>query len=388
MIQTHKIALCPNSDQIAWFYQQCGYAKFAYNSALSDFKVDTKLSMYDLNKRFNERKKAFDWTKAQDQRAAMYAIHNLGQAIDNWRAKRAKFPKLKKRGCKHSYTTDEQSVRMEGKRIKIPKIGWVKTFEALRFVGKIVSVTISRTAHRWFASVSVEVQDPVYECPASSEYVDWYVSNTKIKDTQVVDVENAKAVEISTHPTIGIDVGINTLATLDTGKKYENPRPLKRYERKLKREHHKLSGKVFLSQNWYKQKRKVERLHYRIACIRRDAHHKATTEIVNMAGAIAIETLKVTHLLKNRKLAKALSDAVLGGFLEKLKTKAERLGIPMIQADQFFASSKTCSNCGYQKDDLTLSDRQYQCSNCGISIDRDQNAAINLKHVAVGQTET
>ena len=392
MIKTQKIALRPNRDQVAWFYQQCGYAKFAYNSALSDFKaelsLDNFLSMYDLNKRFNQKKKASDWTQAQDQRAAMYAVHNLGQAIDNWKAKRAKFPKLKKRGCKHSYTTDEQSVRVEGKRIKLPKIGWIKTFQALRFRGKIVSVTISRTAHRWFASISVEVQDPVYECQASSEYVDWHISNTEIEDTQVVDVENTKSVEISTHPTVGVDVGINTLATLDNGIKYENPRPLKRYERKLKREQRKLSRKVFLSQNWYKQKRKVERIHYRIACIRKDTHHKATTEIVDIAGRIAIETLKVTHLLKNKKLSKALSDSALGGFLEKLRSKANALGIPIIQADTFFASSKTCSNCGHKKNDLTLLERQYHCHHCGTSIDRDVNAALNLKHVAVGYTET
>ena len=392
MIKTHKIALCPNRDQIAWFYQQCGYARFAYNNALSDFKAglsdDVFRSEIDLNNRWNQRKYEHDWVKAQDQRAGLYAIKNLGRAIDNWKEKRAGFPKFKRRGCKHAFQTDEQSVKVSSKRIKLPKIGWIKTFEALRFREKIVSVTISRTAHRWFASVSVEVRDPIYECQASSEYADWFISHTKIEDTQVVDVENTKPVEISTHPTIGIDVGINTLATLDTGKKYENPRPLKRYERKLAREQRKLSRKVFLSQNWYQQKRKVERLHYRIACIRRDAHHKATTEIVNMAGAIAIETLKVTNLLKNRKLSKALSDAALGGFLEKLKTKAETLGIPIVQADPFFASSKTCSNCGHKKNDLTLSERHYHCSKCGISIDRDQNAALNLKHVAVGHTET
>ena len=145
MIKTHKIALDPNRDQIAWFHQQRGYAKFAYNSALFDFKAELAannfLSLYDLNKRFNEKKKAYSWTQAQDQRAAKYAIDNLGRAIDNWKAKRAKFPKFKKRGCKHAYTTDEQAVRVEGKHIKLPKIGWVKTFEALRFRGKIVSVT-------------------------------------------------------------------------------------------------------------------------------------------------------------------------------------------------------------------------------------------------------
>ena len=186
---------------------------------------------------------------------------------------------------------------------------------------------------------------------------------------------------------LALDAGINSLATLDNGTQYKNPRPLKRYERKLKREQRKLSRKVFQSNTWYKQKRTVEKLHCRIACIREDSHHKATTEIVNSASSIGIETLKVTNLLKNRKLAKALSDSALGGFLEELKTKAETLGIPIVQAPQFFASSKTCSSCGHKKEDLSLSDRQYHCSSCGYTEDRDVNAAINLKNLAVGHTE-
>ncbi len=162
------------------------------------------------------------------------------------------------------------------------------------------------------------------------------------------------------------------------------PGPLKRYERKLKREQRKLSRKVLKSKNWFKQKHKVERIHYRIACIRNDAHHKATTDIVNRASGIAVETLKVTNMLKNRKLAKTLADSALGGFLQKLRTKADALGIPVTEASQFFASSKTCSSCGYKKEDLTLKDRTYHCSQCGVSIDRDINAAINLKQLAVG----
>ena len=398
MIKTQKIALRPNRDQIAWFYQQCGYARFAYNQALFDFKTeltaDNFLSMYDLNKRFNHKKKAFDWTPAQDQRAAMYAIHHLGRAIDNWREKRAGFPKFKRRGCKHSYTTDEQAIKVDGKRIKLPKVGWIRTFEELRFKGKIVSVTLSRTAHRWFASVTMEVEEPIRCCPAPREFVEWYASEVDIgtrtrcphHDDRDRDTL-AEQIERSIYPTIGIDVGISTLATLDDGTKYENPKPLKRYERKLAREQRKLSRKTFLSQNWYKQKWIVERIHYRIACIRKDAHHQATTDILKCVSSIGIETLQIANLLKNRKLAKALSDAALGGFLEKLKTKAETLGIPIIQADRFFASSKNCSTCGHKKDDLTLSDRQYHCSNCGASLDRDVNAAINLRTLAAGHAE-
>jgi putative transposase len=138
------------------------------------------------------------------------------------------------------------------------------------------------------------------------------------------------------------------------------------------------------SNNGYKQKLKVARIHYRVACIRNDAHHKATTDIVNRASGIAIETLKVTNMLKNRKLAKALSDSALGGFLSKLKTKSETLEIPVTEAPQFFASSKTCSKCGHKKKELKLSERTYHCSQCDYQIDRDVNAAINLKHLAVG----
>jgi putative transposase len=355
--KTHKIALDPTFREKRWFAQQCGYARFAYNHALSDFKAglehDNFQSWQTLNNNFNQTKKNYDWTRSQDQRAALYAIKNLGQGIANWVSKRAKFPKFKHRGHKQSWTTDEQSIKIEGKKIRLPKIGWIKMREALRFVGKIIQVTISRTAHRWFVSITV-------------------------------DTEDTEAVDTSTPPVVGIDVGINTLATLSDGTKYDNPRPLKRYERKLRREQRKLSRKVLLSNNWFKQKRRVQRIHYKIACIRSDAHHKTTTEIISTASAIGIETLKVTNMLKNRKLAKALSDSALGGFLSKLKSKAEAQGILIIEAPQFFASSKTCSNCGHKKKDLTLSERMYHCSVCQYQEDRDINAAINLSHLAVG----
>ena len=296
-LKAHKIALRPTAAQVAWFQRTCGYARYAFNSALADFKAglaDGKFrSFIDLNNRWNQRKKDLDWAAEQDQRAALHGVRNLSDAVSRWKNKQNRFPQLKKRGCRQSYTVEGYQCTVEGKRIKLPKIGTIKMFSELRFDGKLKRVTVSRTAHRWFVSILVDTGTP--NAP---------------RDTRGL-------------PVIGIDVGINTLATLDDGTKYENPKALKRYERKLKGEQRKLSRKVFLSQNWYKQKRNVERIHYRIACIRRDAHHKATTDIVRRASKIGIETLQVTNLLKNRKLAKALSDAALGGFLEKLKTKAE-----------------------------------------------------------------
>ena len=355
-LKSHKIALDVTDEQRVWFSQQCGYARFAYNCALSDYKNEPH-HWKELNKRFNIAKRDIDWTRGMDQRAALFGIKNFGDAISRWRKGQNRFPKKKRRRDRQSYSTDPSSVSIKSKRIRLPKIGWVRMFEKLRFKGELIKVTISRTAHRWFVSITIDTGKP--KAP---------------RDTRGL-------------PVVGIDVGINSLATLDNGKQYPNPRPLKRYERKLKREQRKMSRKVFLSNNWYKQKRIVERIHYRIACIRLDAQHKATTEIVNMASAIGIETLKVTNLLKNKKLAKALSDSALGGFLAKLKSKAEVLGIPIVEAPHFYASSKTCSSCGHKKNELSLSERQYHCSSCGVSIDRDQNAAINLKNLAVGHTE-
>ena len=232
------------------------------------------------------------------------------------------------------------------------KIGWVRIREELRYSGEITKVVISKYNDKWYASITVRRLD-------SSNY------------------QHQPALFDDKAP-IGIDVGINTLATCSNGDTYDNPRPLKRYERKLARANRRLSRRQKGSQNWFKAKFMLTAVHARIANIREDAHHQATLRIVRKASAIGIETLKVTNMLKNRKIAKALSDSALGGFLTKLKYKANRRGIPITEAPQFFASSKTCSNCGYKKADLTLSDRTYQCSECGFECDRDLNAAINL----------
>ena len=238
------------------------------------------------------------------------------------------------------------------KAYQSPKIGWVRMREELRYSGEITKVVVSKRNDKWFVSITVKRLD----------------SNNYTHQPVLFDDKQP----------IGVDVGINTLATCSNGDTFENPRPLKRYERKLARANRSLSRKVFRSSNWYKSKKRLGSVHYRIACIREDAHHQATTKIVRKASAIGVETLNISGLLKNRKLAKALSDSALSRFLTMLKYKTERRGIPITQVDRFFASSKTCSNCGHKKQDLMLSDRTYNCNACGLEIDRDLNAALNL----------
>ena len=340
--------------------KHAGYARVAFNFALSAFKAgldnDEWRSHVDIKREFNAVKyDKFDWCKELSQNASKNAIHNFGDAITRWRKGQNNFPVYKKRSDRISYQADngEGTVEVHKKRINLPKIGGVRMREELRYSGEITKVVISKHNNKWFASITVRRLD-------SSNY------------------KHQPALLDDTKEPIGIDVGINTLATCSNGDTYDNPRPLKRYERKLAREQRKLSRKVKGSQNWHKQKRRVTAVHARIAHIRSDAHHQATIRIVRKASAIGIETLNISGLLKNRKIAKALSDSALGGFLTKLKYKADRRGIPIDEADRFFASSKTCSSCGHKKADLTLSERTYHCSECGFEADRDLNAALNL----------
>ncbi|RKU30396.1 transposase [Candidatus Poribacteria bacterium] len=358
-LRTQKIELNPNNKQSTSMSKHCGYRRVAFNFALSSFKVgldaDEWRTEQEIRKEFNAVKyDKFDWCKELSQNASKNAIRDLGDAVTRWRKGQNRFPVYKNRSGKCSYQADngEGTVEVHKKRINLPKIGWVRMREELRYSGEITKVIVSKHNDTWFVSVTVRRLDS---------------DNYKHQPTLFDD-----------RQPIGIDVGINTLATCSNGDIYDNPRPLKRFERKLARANRRLSRRQKGSQNWYKAKKLLSGVHDRIANIRSDAHHQATVRIVRKASAIGIETLNISGMLKNRKIAKALSDAALGGFLTKLKYKADRRGIPITQADRFFASSKTCSNCGDKKADLDLSERTYHCSECGFECDRDVNAAYNL----------
>ncbi|RKU13403.1 transposase [Candidatus Poribacteria bacterium] len=366
MLKTHKIALDPNNVQATQFAQHCGYARVAYNHVLADFKRGLNAGKWhshiELNKRFNSVKhEQYEWCKALNQRAAHNAIYfNFQDAIRRWQSDQSRFPKFKKRSRGQSFQADagRGTTIVEGHRIKLPKIGWVRMFQSLRYLGTICKVVISKHGHRWFASILVDT------------------------------FTDAPTPEIRHLPVVGVDVGIKHLAVTSEGVYYENPKVLKRYERKLKRLQRQLSRRKKGSRNWHKTKAKLAKQHYRITCIRQDAQHKATTAIVNRASRIGIESLNVAGMLKNHRLAKALSDASLSSFLSMLRYKAERMGVKIVEADTFYPSSKTCSACGRGDSDLSLSDRTYHCSVCGHTQDRDLNAAINLRTVAMGHTET
>jgi len=208
---------------------------------------------------------------------------------------------------------------------------------------------------------------------------DWYIS---------IQVEVPKTTVINTNPIIGVDVGIKEAAVVSDGRRFENQKPLTKQLTKVQHLSKKLSKAQYDpetktgSHNREKLKRKLACLHGDIAHIREDAHHKITTELARTCSVMGIEDLHIKGLFKNRKLARALADAGLGQLLRFLETKMEAVGGRAILVNRFFPSTKTCSGCGHVKKRMPLKYRTYICLKCGLVIDRDLNAAINLEREA------
>lgn len=372
-----KIALNPNKEQVAVFNQCVHFARSAYNAAHSDWNADRRRSLYDLKKIFNSRKRdVFPEFAELSQNVGKNAIHAFGDAITRYKSGQNEAPKRKTHKSRPAFQIDNgvNSVRIteDGKHVILPKIGRVRLHEPPRWTGEIRRAFVKRIAHRWYLSILVNVDEP--EPPDTS------------------GIYPASGENASHLPARGCDVGISTLAkTIDEHgevQEFENPRALRVNERKLRRANKALARKTFRSKNWWKAKEFLARVHHRISNVRMNAHHQATHRILQGISALGIESLTVKGLMKNRKLSKALADASLSGFLTKLKYKAVRRGIRIVEADRFWPSTKRCSSCGYVKKTVTLSEREYHCGVCGFVADRDINAAINLRQLASSTEES
>ena len=372
MKKSHRIALRPTPEQETAFGQHAGYARFAYNWAVGEFKagldVGEWLSEKTLRPRWTEVKRLIaPWARALPQNPAKYAIIDLGQASDAWGAwrkavragkkpgRRRGFPRFKRRKHEQGFRADNgpDTVPVAGKAVILPRTGQVAMVEELRFGGSIREVAINRTAGTWFASLCLEDGQPV----------------PPVKD----------------GPTIGVDVGVGTLAVCSNGLKVENPKALKGALRRLRqvdkaiarsRTAHGRSNHSNRRERLYAKRRKV---HARIVQVRNDNHHKATTAIAKCAGRVVVETLNVAGMLRNRRLARSIADAGMAGFLAKLEYKCAWYGAEFAKADRWFPSSKLCAHCGWHNGDLSLSDRQWCCGSCGALNERDANAALNLE---------
>ena len=367
MIISHKIRLDPNNQQATYFAKAAGTARFAYNWALAEWQIQyaawkndnsqPKPNQMLLRRQLNAvKREQFPWMLEVTKNAPQMAIIQLGEAYKNFFAGRAKYPQFKKKGkSRDSFTLTNDQFAINACRIRIPKLGSVRMRETLRFSGKILSATISRTADRWFASITVDT-DSNHLPPAENQGV------------------------------VGVDLGVSALATLSTGEVVAGAKPHKALLSRLQRLSRSLSRKVKGSANRAKAKRKLAKLHARIANIRKDTLHQLTTDLTRRFHTIGIEDLNVGGMVKNRHLSRAISDMGFFEFRRQLEYKADMRGAVVVVANRFFASSKTCSACGNKMEKLPLSVRQWDCPTCGANHDRDVNAAINLANYAVSYT--
>ena len=368
--RAYKTELDPTKVQRTSLLQHAGTARFAYNWGLqrkqevwwmnqlpvSHIKTPTAI---DLHRELNRWKAGpMAWMYESSKCAPQEALRDLDRAYRNFFEGRARFPRF------HSRHRGAGSFRLTGailvhaRHIDLPRIGLVRFKEPGYLPEKthLLSATVSERAGRWYASVAVEE-----DCPEPAP---------------------------RTGEAVGVDLGIDHLATVSDGTAIENPRALTRHLRKLQHLQREASRKNRGSHNKEKAKRRLSRCHAKAADLRKDALHKATSWLARTKPVIAVEELRPANMLRNHSLARSLSDASFGEFVRQLEYKCRWYGSRLVKADPFYPSTKRCSCCGNVKVEMPLSERTYRCDECGLVLDRDLNASRNLATVAASSAET
>lgn len=351
--KSYRFRIYPTKEQEILLSKHFGHCRFVYNRFLTERKdkyLNEKISLnyYDNARALTELKKdeEFAWLKEVNSQSLQASIRNLDTAYKNFFNKQNKFPKFKSKYDKQSFKVP-QKVVVEDKKLFIPKFKeGIKLNLHRKMEGNTLFATISKTTTgKYYVSITCQVEYKPFD---------------------------------KTDKSVGIDTGIKELAILSDGSRYENIKSLKTNLKKVKYEQRQLSKKVKGSNSRNKQKLKLALVHERITNIRKDYLHKVSTAIIRENQTICVEDLAVKKMMKNHCLAQAMSDVSLGAFYTMLEYKANWNDRQYVKIDRFFPSSKTCSSCGWIKQDLTLSIRKWTCESCGETHDRDVNAAKNI----------
>jgi putative transposase len=355
MYQAYKYRIYPTQEQQESLAKAFGCCRWFWNYSLNlcqeTYKTTGKgLLRKDIQGLLPQLKKEYKWlgTDVYSQCLQVVAL-NLTTAYQNFFDKRAKYPRFKSKHHRQSISYP-QNVKFAGDNIILPKLGKIHCIRHRDFEGTVKTVTISLN-------------------PDGKYYASLVVDDGKEVVTQSTE-GNA----------IGIDLGLIDFCITSDGSKYDNPRHIKKHEKNLKRKQRKLSRKVKGSKKRKKARKLVAKVHGRIARSREDFLHKLSRKIVNENQVIVVENLAVKNMVKNHKLAKAISDCGWGMFCTMLSYKAKNAGKTYVEVGRFYPSSKTCHVCLNQIDSLSLDVRQWQCKHCQTVHDRDINAAINMRN--------
>ena len=360
---TYKYRIYPTEEQKVIFSKHFGCCRFVYNYFLNrekEFYLNNKEDIeakrikghntaFDNQKLLTQLKKEekFEWLNEVGSHSLGIALKDLEMAYNNFFKKRAKFPKFKKKSYYQSYSVDNLTLYIKNGRVYIPKIkDGVKIIEHRPLEGKILNGTISKTTdEKYFISITVE------------------------KEIKTLPVETKS---------VGIDLGIKDFAVISNGVKIPNPHFKKREIKKLKRLQRCLSRKNKNSKRREKCRIKLARSNSTINNKKSDFLHKLSSKLIHENQVICLENLNIKGMMKNHCLADSISECSWFEFVRQLEYKANWYGRTIVKIDRFFPSSKTCSNCGYIKETMTLSERKWICPKCGSELDRDINASKNI----------
>jgi len=362
MLLSFKTELKPNNRQVTQFRQHCGVARHAYNfgnaiiiETLKLRETDKSIKVptaIDLHKRLiAEIKPSNPWYYESSKASPQQALAEVRTAWDRCFKKVSAQPKFKKK-CKskdsfylEQGTKTKPAIRHDGKRIKLPKIGWVRLHETLP-IGAVHNCVISRQANSWFVAIKYEVEKPTV--PAD-------------------------------RPSVGVDIGIKELAVTSDGQVFPNPKAYRKMSKRMKHLQRSVSRTIKGSKNQLKAIRLLAKHHAHIGNIRKDAIHKLTNHLAKNHSVVKIEDLHIKAFLKNHKLAGAIADCGMYEFKRQLVYKTEKFSSQLILVDRFFPSSQICSNCGQHRHKMPLKSRIYHCPECGYTEDRDLNASKNIE---------
>ena len=348
--RSQKTQIYPNKKQIVALKRTVGVTRFAYNWGLERWRQlydkGLKHSAYELSKLWTEERP--EWSKEVSTCAPRHALVDVQSAYDAlFRKKRyRRVPRYRKKGKNDSFYLTNEMAPVAENRIRLGKIGWVRMAEPLRYNdAHILSCVVSCKADKWFVCINCEVAD-----------------TKRSKSTDVV----------------GVDVGIKHWAATSDGLTIDSPESLRKLYKQLASKQRKADRKLKGSENKKKAYLKVSKLYRRIDNIKKDAIHKFTATVAKNHGTVVLEDLSVHSMYKGAARKKALSKGINNSCMREIQRQLMYKCNNYIKVDRFFPSSKTCSHCGSIKADLSLSDRTYHCRVCGLTIDRDLNAATNL----------